>query len=130
MADTYAATIQINLLPLRQRARERRMPRVEFGRLIPFLALCAAVAGLAGVAGLEERSIRLTRVHVAELQAEAAALAPEQALVTTLRAEKANIERKIHVVQSLSQMRERAAGQIAALPAALPERLWVTDVTF
>ena len=52
----------------------------------------------------------------------------EQSIVEALRAEKAELHRKIDMVRALTATREVASHQVDALPGALPERLWLTDV--
>src|SRR5205823_10339279 len=37
---------------------------------------------------------------------------------------------KLAIIDALSKGRDRAVHQIDALPPTLPERLWLTDVTF
>ncbi len=123
------AAIQINLLPQELRAVERRMPRVSWARLVPIMVSAALLGGLGAVAMLEERSIRLTQAQVEVFAAQRAKLAPVEARATALRAETAALSAKLALVEQLSQTRDLASAQVDALPAVLPERLWLSDVT-
>ncbi len=123
------AAIQINLLPEELRAAERRVPRIAWTRLAPVAVSAALLGGLGAVAALEERSIRVTAAEVTGLEAERARLAPVENRVQALRAERQAISTKLALVEQLSEGRDRAAAQVDALPAVLPERLWLSDVT-
>lgn len=124
-----AAAIQINLLPEDLRASERRTARISWARLMPVAASAALLGGLTAVALLEERSIRVVAAEVATLEATRAQLAPVEARVTALRAERADLTTKLALVEQLSQGRDLASAQVDALPAVLPERLWLNDVS-
>ncbi len=126
---TQAAAIQINLLPEELRADERGAHRISWKRLLPIMASAALLGGLGATAYFEEVSIRRTTAEVAVLEAEHARLAPVEAKLAALRGERAALTTKMALVEQLSQGRDRAAAQVAALPAVLPERLWLSDVS-
>ncbi len=129
MDGALAATIRINLLPREERAAARRMPRISMGRL----GVAAGVALLAGALGsiavLEESAIRSARTRVAVLTAERTRLQGELESARQLRAQRQELAHKLAVLGALERGRDVAARQIAALPEALPERLWLTGVT-
>ncbi len=130
MSTVMSAALRINLLPGGDRARERRLPRIEVGRLLPMGISIAVIASVVALGLHQERGIRAERTRVGDLTAEKARLAPQVELVNKLRAQQSDLTHRLKVVEALSKNRRRAANQIASLPYALPERLWLTAATF
>jgi Tfp pilus assembly protein PilN len=133
MSSAMTAALRINLLPTGDKTRQRRrltLPRINVGGIVPAVVACVVVGGVVLVGLQQEHSIRRARSRLADLTAVKQQLAPQVAAVERLRATRAELTRRLHTVESLSAHRRRAADQIAALPYALPERLWLTTATF
>ena len=126
---THAAAIHINLLPEELRADERRIPHISWNRMVPIMVTAALLGGLGAIAMIEERNIRVTTAEVATLTVEHDRLAPAEARLAALRSEAAALTTKLALVEQLSRGRDFASAQVNALPAVLPERLWLSDIT-
>ena len=117
--------IKINLLPVRE---ERR--RADVRRLL--LVMAAGMVSSALAAGIFHwrMGLRLAGVQqaVAATQKQIDRFGPQLKQVEAFRKAKAEIERKLDVIQRLDESRSGPVHVLDELATRTPERLWLTEI--
>jgi len=122
--------IRINLLPGEE--RKHRGPAFTFksGDLVmPVVILSAAVLIMAGMA-LSQRAAmgQLTR-NIADVDAQARALAPQIERVNRLAQERAELDLRLGIINKLEKGRTQTVHLMDDLARCLPDHLWLTTAS-
>jgi len=118
--------IQINLLPVRE---ERRAADVRHQVMQLCLALLVAGVGIGFVHSRISDQIKQTRERVTQMQRDIEQFKPQLDQVDAFRQKKANLEKKIDVIDGLDRARSGPVRVLDELATHTPERLWLTGVT-
>ena len=119
--------IQVNLLPIRWKVRRRKAAREA---ALSALATCAALALLLGWRlYLGDQRAEL-RQQVAAKEAEVRKLEPIARKVKRLRRLKADLERRLKVLDDLRRTAKVPCGLLEGLGAARPERAWLVSASW
>jgi type IV pilus assembly protein PilN len=117
--------ITINLLPVRE---ERRKASARQFLLVASAAVAASVALSAVHYGWFRSEVAADKAAAARIQKEIDGFAPQLAQVEKFRAAKADIERKLKVIDDLSAARSGPVHLFDEVATHLPERMWLTEM--
>jgi type IV pilus assembly protein PilN len=118
--------IEINLLPLRE-ARRAADLRQQLMQLVLVLLLVLGAIGFVH-SGMSDRLI-LARARVVQMQQDIDQFKPQLEQVAAFRKKKAELEKKIDVIDELDRARSGPVRVMSELATRTPERLWLTSVT-
>lgn len=118
--------IEINLLPVREarRAADLRQQGMQL------LLVALVVGGGIGFvnSNISER-ITLAKARVGQMQRDIDQFKPQLEQVAAFRKKKAELEKKIDVIDELDRARSGPVRVMSELASRTPERLWLTSVT-
>ena len=117
--------ITINLLPVRE---ERRKASARQFLLVVGAAVAASVALSAAHHWWYKTEVSAAKDAVAQIQREIDGYAPQLAQVEKFRAAKADIEKKLAVIDELSDARSGPVHLFDEIATHLPERMWLTQM--
>jgi type IV pilus assembly protein PilN len=118
--------IEINLLPVREakRAADLRQQLLQL-----FLVLFLVGAGIGFVHSEMNERLVLARARVVQMQRDIDQFKPQLEQVAAFRKKKAELEKKIDVIDELDRARSGPVRVMSELASRAPERLWLTSVT-
>ncbi len=117
--------IEINLLPVRE-ARRAADLRQQLMQLL--LGLLIVMGGIGFVHSEMSERILLSRARVAQMQRDIDQFKPQLEQVAAFRKKKAELEKKISVIDELDRARGGPVRVMSELAAKTPERLWLVSV--
>ena len=117
--------IEINLLPVRE-ARRAADLRQQLMQLL--LVLLIVMGGIGFVHSEMSERILLSRARVAQMQRDIDQFKPQLEQVAAFRKKKAELEKKIGVIDELDRARGGPVRVMSELAAKTPERLWLVSV--
>jgi type IV pilus assembly protein PilN len=117
--------IHINLLPVREAKRKADI-RQQLMQLV--LVLILTGAGIGYVHTRITDQIEASRQRVAQMQQDINQFKPQLDQVAAFRKKKANLEKKIDVIEGLDRARSGPVRVMDELATHTPERLWLTSV--
>ena len=118
--------IEINLLPVREARR-----RADARDIVKMLVLALLVSG-GGVAIVHSRissDLNATRARVTQMEADIEQFKPQLAQVAEFRKRKANLQKKIDVIDELDRARSGPVRILDELARRTPDRLWLTSMS-
>ena len=118
-------TVRINLLPVREARRAAGLRQ-----LVMQLTLTLIVTGGA-IALVQSRitdKIELAHMRIAQMQNDIAEFQPQLDQVEAFRKKKADLEKKIDVIEGLDRARSGPVRVLAELSSRAPDRLWLTSL--
>jgi len=122
--------IRINLLPGEE--RKRRSARITFKAgdiVLPGAIVAAAVLVMAGTAlSLRTHAAQLDR-RIAEVDAEARALAPQIERVNRLAQERAELDLRLGIIHKLEKGRTQSVRLMDELARSLPDHVWLSSAS-
>jgi len=118
--------IQINLLPVRE-ARRKEDLRQHLLQLIFVLIVVAAGVGYAHSHVTDK--IDTTEGRVRQMEADIAKFKPQLDQVAAFREKKAELQKKIDIIEGLDRARRGPVRVMDELATHTPERLWLDTVT-
>jgi len=118
--------IEINLLPVREARRAADLRQ----QLMQLLLVMLVVAGGIGFVHSEmSERIVLAKARVGQMQRDIDQFKPQLEQVAAFRTKKAELEKKIDVIDELDRARSGPVRVMSELAARTPERLWLTSVS-
>ena len=117
--------IQINLLPVRE---ERRAADVRNQAMQLCLALLVAGVCIGFAHSRISDQVDQTRERVTQMKRDIEQFKPQLDQVDAFRKKKANLEKKIDVIDGLDRARSGPVRVLDELATHTPERLWLTSV--
>ncbi|MEJ2719740.1 MAG: PilN domain-containing protein [bacterium] len=125
--------IRINLLPLEDRKKSRRLKLPSFSAGGPKLIWAlAAVVGYGGMvvamAALQAKSIKELETKIAAAKEESARLAPQLERIRKLTKEREEVDRRLHIIASLDRDRYFRVEVLNDIAEKLPANSWLTSV--
>jgi len=117
--------IHINLLPVRE-ARRAADVRQQLMQLI--LVVLVVGAGIGFVHSSMNHKIEVAQARVVQMQRDIDQFKPQLEQVAAFRKKKAQLEKKIDVIEELDRARSGPVRVMSELAARTPERLWLTSV--
>jgi Tfp pilus assembly protein PilN len=123
--------IRINLLPREEKAQRHRAPmKFKPGELaIPVVLVAAVILVIAGTLTSQRMSITSLSRSIADMDAQARALAPQIERVNRLAQERAELDLRLGVISKLEQGRTRTVRLMDELARCLPDHLWLTGAS-
>ncbi len=118
--------LEINLLPVREAKRAADL-RQQVLQLALALLLVAGGIGLVHTRMTEQISSSKARVH--QMQRDIDQFKPQLDQVAKFRKKKAELEKKIDVIDELDRARSGPVRVLDELATRAPERVWLTHVT-
>ena len=118
--------IEINLLPVRE-ARRRADIRQQVMQLVLVLIVVAAAIGYAHARLTSQMETVETRI--VQMEADIKQFQPQLDQVAAFRKKKANLEKKIDVIEGLDRARRGPVRMLDELSTHAPERLWLTSLS-
>ena len=118
--------IEINLLPVRE-ARRKADLRQQLMQVVLVLILVAAVIGF--VHSHVTSQIESTQRRIYQMEADIKQFQPQLDQVAAFRKKKANLEKKIDVIDGLDRARRGPVRVLDELSTHAPQRLWLTSLT-
>lgn len=118
--------IEINLLPVRE-ARRRADLRQQLMQVLLVLIVVGAVIGYAHTRLMSQ--IEMSNQRIVQMEADIKQFQPQLDQVAAFRAKKANLEKKIDIIDGLDRARKGPVRVLDELAAHAPERLWLTNVS-
>jgi len=118
--------IEINLLPVREAKRAADL-RQQLMQLL--LVLLFVGAGIGFVHSEMNERVVLARARVVQMQRDIDQFKPQLEQVAAFRKKKAELEKKIDVIDELDRARSGPVRVMSELASRAPERLWLTSVT-
>ena len=120
--------IRVNLLPGEERRQRRPVVTFKAGDLVTPALLLGAVALVMSGTALSQRSriTQLTR-SIAEVDAQARALAPQIERVNRLAQERAELDLRLGIIHKLERGRTQSVRVMDELARCLPDHLWLTS---
>jgi type IV pilus assembly protein PilN len=118
--------IEINLLPVREARR-----KADARDVVMMLALALLVSG-GGAAIVHSRissDLNATRVRVTQMEADIEQFKPQLEQVARFRKRKANLQKKIDVIDELDRARSGPVRVLDELASRTPDRLWLTSMS-
>jgi type IV pilus assembly protein PilN len=117
--------IEINLLPVREakRAADLRQQLLQL-----FLVLFLVGSGIGFVHSEMNERVVLARARVVQMQRDIDQFKPQLEQVAAFRKKKAELEKKIDVIDELDRARSGPVRVMSELASRAPERLWLTSV--
>jgi len=118
--------IEINLLPVREAKRAADLRQ----QLMQLLLVVLVVAGGIGFvhSQMNERIV-LASARVSQMKRDIDQFKPQLEQVAAFRKKKAELEKKIDVIDELDRARSGPVRVMEELAARAPERLWLTNVS-
>jgi type IV pilus assembly protein PilN len=117
--------IEINLLPVRE---AKRAADVRQQLLQLFLVLFLVGSGIGFVHSEMTERVVLARARVVQMQRDIDQFKPQLEQVAAFRKKKADLEKKIDVIDELDRARSGPVRVMSELASRSPERLWLTSV--
>jgi type IV pilus assembly protein PilN len=118
--------IEINLLPVREARRAADLRQ----QLMQLLFVLLIVMGAIGFVHSEmSERILLSRARVAQMQRDIDQFKPQLEQVAAFRKKKAELEKKIGVIEELDRARGGPVRVMSELAAKTPKRLWLVSVS-
>jgi len=117
--------IHINLLPVRE-ARRAADLRQQLMQLV--LVLLLVSFGIGFVHSNMNNKIETARARVVQMQRDIDQFKPQLEQVAAFRKKKAQLEKKIDVIDELDRARSGPVRVMSELASRTPERLWLTSV--
>jgi type IV pilus assembly protein PilN len=118
--------IEINLLPVREARRAADLRQ----QLMQLLFVLLIVMGAIGFVHSEmSERILLSRARVAQMQRDIDQFKPQLEQVAAFRKKKAELEKKIGVIEELDRARGGPVRVMSELAAKTPKRLWLLSVS-
>jgi len=118
--------IEINLLPVRE-ARRAADVRKQLLQLLLMLIMVGTAVYLVN-SNITER-IQTAQARVAQMQRDIDQFKPQLEQVARFRKQKAELEKKIDVIDELDRARSGPVRVMSELASRTPERLWLRSVT-
>ena len=118
--------IEINLLPVRE-ARRKADLRQQATQLLMVVILVLACIGY--VHSQISSQIKTSERRIVQMEADIRQFQPQLDQVAAFRKKKANLEKKIDVIDGLDRARSGPVRMLDELSTHTPERLWVTGLT-
>ena len=118
--------IEINLLPVRE-ARRRADIRQQVMQVV--LVLLVVGAGIAYVHSRVTDKIELSKRRILQMEADIKQFQPQLDQVAAFRKKKANLEKKIDVIDGLDKARSGPVRVLSELASRTPDRLWLTSMS-
>jgi type IV pilus assembly protein PilN len=118
--------IQINLLPVREARRKANLR--QYVMQFAFAAMLAA-AGIGFAHSRITEQISSIQLRVTQMQRDIAQFKPQLDQVDAFRKKKANLEKKIDVIDGLDRARSGPVRVMDELASHTPERLWLTQLS-
>jgi type IV pilus assembly protein PilN len=121
--------IRINLLPREEKAqRKASASSFKVGELvIPLAVLSLAVAVIAGIAIWQRTRVSQLTSSIAEVDAEARALAPQIERVNRLQQERAELDLRLGIISKLEKGRTQSVRLMDELAKCVPDHLWLSS---
>jgi type IV pilus assembly protein PilN len=118
--------IEVNLLPVREarRAADLRQQLMEL-----LLVLLLVMGGIGFVHSETRERILLSKSRVAQMQRDIDQFKPQLEQVAAFRKKKAELEKKIGVIDELDRARSGPVRVMSELAARTPKRLWLISVS-
>jgi type IV pilus assembly protein PilN len=118
--------IEVNLLPVREarRAADLRQQLMEL-----LLVLLIVMGGIGFVHSEMSERILLSKSRVAQMQRDIDQFKPQLEQVAAFRKKKAELEKKIGVIDELDRARSGPVRVMSELAARTPKRLWLVSVS-
>jgi type IV pilus assembly protein PilN len=117
--------IEVNLLPVRE-ARRAADLRQQLMQLL--LVLLIVVGGIGFVHSEMSERVVLASARVAQMQRDIDQFKPQLEQVAAFRTKKAELEKKIGVIEKLDLARSGPVRVMSELAATTPKRLWLLSV--
>lgn len=117
--------LQINLLPVRE-ARRKADVRQQLMQLV--FGLLITLGAVAIVHSRISDQISQAETHVAQMETDIAKFKPQLDQVTSFKRRKAELLRKIDVIDNLDRARSGPVRVLAELSDRTPDRLWLTSM--
>ena len=117
--------IQINLLPVREARRKADLRQHVMQLLLVMIVTCAGV-GFAH-SRLSDQ-VAQSQLRVRQMEADIEQFQPQLEQVAAFRKKKANLEKKIDVIEGLDRARRGPVRIMDELAVHTPERLWLKTV--
>jgi type IV pilus assembly protein PilN len=117
--------IEVNLLPVRE-ARRAADLRQQVMQLL--FVLLIVVGGIGFVHSEMSERVVLAGARVAQMQRDIDQFKPQLEQVAAFRTKKAELEKKIDVIEELDLARSGPVRVMSELAATTPRRLWLTSV--
>jgi type IV pilus assembly protein PilN len=118
--------IEINLLPVRE-ARRKADLHQQGMQVVLVLILVSAVIGF--VHSHVSSQITTTQRRIYQMEADIKQFQPQLDQVAAFRKKKANLEKKIDVIDGLDRARRGPVRVLDELSTHAPERLWLTSLS-
>jgi type IV pilus assembly protein PilN len=118
--------IEINLLPVRE-ARRKADLRQQLTQVM--LVLLLVTAGIGFVHSHVTSEVEATQRRIYQMEADIKQFQPQLDQVAAFRKKKANLEKKIDVIDGLDRARRGPVRVLDELSTHSPERLWLTSLT-
>lgn len=125
--------IRINLLPVSERKRERRLKLPSFSVGGPVIVWAVGIVAvyvgmILAVATLQARSIRDLESKIEVAKKEAAELAPQLERIRKLTKEREEVNRRLSVIAELDRDRYFRVKLLNDIASQLPGNMWLTLV--
>jgi type IV pilus assembly protein PilN len=117
--------IQINLLPVREARRKAdlRQQGMQF-----FFVMLIAAAGIGFTHSHVTNRISDSKHRIRQMEADIKQFQPQLDQVAAFRKKKANLEKKIDVIDGLDRARSGPVRMMDELATHMPERVWLTNI--
>ncbi|UCH83128.1 MAG: PilN domain-containing protein, partial [Candidatus Latescibacterota bacterium] len=124
--------IRINLLPLEDRKKTRRLRLPSFSgggpKLVWAIAAVVVYGGMvAAMAGLQARSINDLEAKITEAKEESARLAPQLERIRMLTKEREEVDKRLNIIASLDRERYFRVAVMNDIAERLPANSWLTS---
>ena len=113
--------IEINLLPVRE---ERRKADLQQQAVLLLMTVVGSIVLAGGYHALLRSSVSATQDGTRQLQRQIDAFGPQLQQVEAFRSAKAEIERKLAVIENLDRSRSGPVHVLDELATHTPERVW------
>jgi type IV pilus assembly protein PilN len=117
--------LQINLLPVRE-ARRKEDARQLLTQVVLVMILVGAGIGFAHSQITEQ--IELSKSRINQMQRDIDQFKPQLEQVAAFRKQKAQLEKKIDVIDELDRARSGPVRVLSELASRTPDRLWLTKM--
>ena len=117
--------LEINLLPVRE-ARRKENIRQQVMQLVLGLILTLAAIGFLNSSISDQ--LEMAQLRVDQMQRDIEQFQPQIELVAKFKKRKAELEKKIDIIDGLDKARTGPVRLLAELADRTPERLWITDL--
>ena len=117
--------LEINLLPVRE-ARRKENIRQQVMQLVLGLILTAAAIGFLNSSISDQ--LEMAQLRVDQMQRDIEQFQPQIELVAKFKKRKAELEKKIDIIDGLDKARTGPVRLLAELADRTPERLWITKL--